>query len=379
MAVRYDPKRKSWYFVIDLPRGEDGRRRQMFRRGFTSEKQAAREEQLARQQFGQTDLAADGTVAAELIQWLGERELDVAATTLSNYRNAIMKYVVPYLGARQLYSLDKRAVNDLYRHLLKSGGRAGTPLSAETVRHVHRTLMKALKDLGVVIDGVRQPRRADRETHGRKGVWTARECQKFLIHAANDRLYAAWVLVVVCGMRRGELAGLKWPKVDLASGVIYVHWQRAVASGMVEGGVIEKEPKGKSKRPIAVGSSLIAVLREHQERQEKEIAQAGVAYRRGGYVFCKEDGAPYHPKYFTDRFRALCTEAGVPVIVLHDGRHTSATVGADHGVPQHAMQHRLGHAQSKITQEVYTHVLPDAERRAAEIMEQTILGPVDRR
>lgn len=167
-------ERKSWYFVIDLPRGEDGRRRQMFRRGFSSDDQAAREEQLARQQFGQTDLAADGTVAAELMQWLDERELDVAATTLSNYRNAIMKYVIPYLGARQLYALDKRAVNDPYRHLLRTGGRAGAPLSAETVRHVHRTLMKALRDLGIVIDGVRQPRRADRETHGRKGVWTAR-------------------------------------------------------------------------------------------------------------------------------------------------------------------------------------------------------------
>ncbi len=119
MAVRYDPKLKSWYFVIDLPRGEDGKRRQLFRRGFTSEKHAAREEQLARQQFGQTDLAADDTVAAELMQWLQEREIDVAATTLSNYRNAIMKYVIPFLGSRQLYALDKRAVNDLYRHIME--------------------------------------------------------------------------------------------------------------------------------------------------------------------------------------------------------------------------------------------------------------------
>jgi hypothetical protein len=76
-----------------------------------------------------------------------------------------------------------------------------------------------------------------------------KQCTKFLSAAANDRLYAAWVLVVV--MRRGELAGLKRPKLDLESGVIYVHWQRAVASGEVEGGVIEKEPKGKSKRTAA--------------------------------------------------------------------------------------------------------------------------------
>jgi integrase len=373
MAVRFDSKRKSWMFVIDLPPGPDGRRRQMFRRGFKTEALAAREEKLAKQQFGRTDLAADGTVAAELTQWLGERELDVAVTTLANYRNAITKYVIPLLGGRQLYTLDKRAIHDLYRHLIARGGRNNRPLSAETVRHVHRTLMKALKDLGISIDGVRQPRPTDREEKGRKGVWTAKQCNAFLVAAADDRLYVAWVLAVVCGMRRGELAGLKWPRVDLDSGVIHVHWQRAVASGEVEGGVIEKEPKGKSRRSVAIGPVLVALLREHLQRQQAEEALAGVVYRRGGYVFCREDGVPYHPKFFTDRFRDLCVMTGVPVIVLHDARHSSATVGADHGVPQHAMQRRLGHAQSRTLQEVYTHVLPDAERRAAEIMEEAIL------
>jgi hypothetical protein len=49
-----------------------------------------------------------GFVAAELTQWLGERELNLAATTLSNYRNAVQEYIVPFLGGRQLYTLDKR-------------------------------------------------------------------------------------------------------------------------------------------------------------------------------------------------------------------------------------------------------------------------------
>jgi integrase len=177
-------------------------------------------------------------------------------------------------------------------------------------------------------------------------------------------------------MRPGELAVLNWSKVDLDSGVVHVHWQRAVASGVVDGGVVEKEPKGKSRRSVAIGPTLVALLQDHRDRLRVEEDLAGVVYRRGGYVFCKEDGNPYHPKFFTDRFRDLCVTADVPVIVLHDARHSSATVGADHGVPQHAMQRRLGHAQSRTTQEVYTHVLPDAERRAAEIMEEAILRRV---
>ena len=124
--------------------------------------------------------------------------------------------------------------------------------------------MKALKDLGVSIEGVRQPRPTEREEKGRKGVWTAQQCGTFLAGAVEDRHYAAWALAVVCGMRRGELAGLKWSKVDLDAGVMHVHWQRAVASGEVEGGVVEKEPKGKSRRSIAIGPTLTTLLTERR-------------------------------------------------------------------------------------------------------------------
>ncbi|WP_243707501.1 Arm DNA-binding domain-containing protein [Micromonospora sp. KC606] len=88
-------KRKSCEFAIDLPRGRDGKRRQMRRRGFKTEKLAERE---ARTRFGNVDLAEDGTVAAELVEWLQEREPDVAVTTLADYRNAVMKYIIRTLS-----------------------------------------------------------------------------------------------------------------------------------------------------------------------------------------------------------------------------------------------------------------------------------------
>ncbi|MDG4788984.1 Arm DNA-binding domain-containing protein [Micromonospora sp. WMMD1102] len=78
MAVGRDPKGKTWYFVIDLPASPDGRRRQMRRRGFASERAAGARQQEALAQFGRVELAADGTVAAESERWLDERELDLS-------------------------------------------------------------------------------------------------------------------------------------------------------------------------------------------------------------------------------------------------------------------------------------------------------------
>jgi Phage integrase, N-terminal SAM-like domain len=133
-------------------------------------------ETSARQTYGRADLAADGSLAAELEVWLGERELDVAGTTLSNYRDIVTCYIVPHLGSRPVYALNSRAINDLYKTLIKRGGKNGRPLSRTTVRTVHWVLMKALADLRIAIDGVRKPRREDRETQRitvstRPGCW----------------------------------------------------------------------------------------------------------------------------------------------------------------------------------------------------------------
>jgi len=152
-----------------------------------------------------------------------------------------------------------------------------------------------------------------------------------------------------------------------------VDWQRTTATGQGDRGVVEKETKGTSARNIAIGPAVIEILRQHRERQDRERELAGAVYRNEDRVFCREDGTGYAPAFLTVRFAALCRAAGVPEIVLHDARHTSATVGADAGIPQHAMQDRLGHADSRITAEIYTHVLPAAQRRAAEIMERTML------
>jgi integrase len=344
------------------------KRRQHKRRGFPTKTAAETAETDARKAYGEASIGADGSVAAELDGWLSERELDIEETTLDNYRNLFRMYVVPHIGGRQLYSIDKRVVHDLYKTLLREGGAQKKPLSPTTVRTVHRVIMKAFRDLGINLDGVRQPRPADRENHGRKGVWSPRESKTFLKFHRESRRYAAWALAVVAGTRRGEIAGLRWHKVDLDRGIIHIHIQRTICGSKV----IEKSPKGKSRRSIAIGPAMVKVLRDHKIRQDQEKTEAGILYRDRDYVFPREDGEPYYPRYFTDQWEDACVAAGVPVIVLHDARHTSATAGADAGVPEHVMQKRLGHADARTTREVYTHVLPESERRAAELMDSAL-------
>ena len=74
--------KELWYFVIDLPPGDDGKRRQHKRRGFPSKTAAEKAETEAQKAYGEASIGADGSVAAELTGWLSEHELDIEETTL---------------------------------------------------------------------------------------------------------------------------------------------------------------------------------------------------------------------------------------------------------------------------------------------------------
>ena len=208
-----------WFYIVDLPPGPDGKRRQK-KRGYLTQDAALKGERELLAAFGSAELAA----------WLAERELDLEATSLANYRDVVRCYIAPHIGRYQLYGVDKQLINGLYKTLLRCGDRRGGPLSAWTVRIVHRVLMKALKDIGITVEGVRQPRPEARETMSRKCVGTPAQPKQFLTFHADHRMRAAWALAIVVGARRGEIAGLEWSRIDLDRGVLYLHWQRTTTS-----------------------------------------------------------------------------------------------------------------------------------------------------
>ena len=48
--------------------------------------------------------------------------------------------------------------------------------------------------------------------------WSPEQARQFLSYARGDRLEAIWALALLRGLRRGELAGLRWSDVDLDRG-----------------------------------------------------------------------------------------------------------------------------------------------------------------
>ena len=102
--------------------------------------------------------------------------------------------------------------------------------SPATVAHIRRVLRTILTQ--AVTDGLRTQNIAalvklPPVRRPRRRAWTSEEARRFLESARHDRdpLYAAYVLVLVLGLRKGELLGLGWDSVDLPAGQLAVDWQ----------------------------------------------------------------------------------------------------------------------------------------------------------
>jgi len=134
-----------------------------------------------------------------------------------------------------------------------------------------------------------------------------------------------------------------------------------------------KEPKGTSRRTVDLGPMLVDALRHHRERAEVEASDVGSEYWASGRVFTREDGTPYHPDRLRELFQAVAKRAGVPVIRLHDARHSCATLALDAGLHPKVVQQLLGHSSWSVTMDLYSHRVERLQRSATAQLEAHLL------
>jgi integrase len=188
----------------------------------------------------------------------------------------------------------------------------------------------------------------------------------------GDRLRAAWMLCLLRGLRRGEVAGLKWDAVDLDAGKIRITTTRVAVGGKQ---VVESLPKtAKGVRTIPLDEALVAAFKQHRAKQLIERLAWAEGWTDSGYVFTREGGLPFSPPSISQRFERLCVAGGVRRIRFHDLRHTCATLAQASGMPVERLSKMLGHADVKITLSIYTHSTEDDNAESAANYTDSLLG-----
>lgn len=311
-----------------------------------------------------------------LERWLPSKRTRVKPTTASAYEGIIRLHIAPYIGRISLQKLRPEDLDDLYVRLLADGKHTDNGgLSAKSVRNVHAALQSALSDAarrGIVTHNVADIAAPPSISRNRRAmtVWNAQYLRTFLDAVADHDLYALFWLAASTGMRRGELAGLRWSDVDLDAARLIV--QRQIVS--VEYQMIETDLKtAASRRTIDLDAGTVTVLRSHRRQQLERQMLTGNRHDEG-LVFATTDGTPTHPDLISKTFNRIVARLDVPRIRLHDLRHTHATLLLQGGVNPKVVTERLGHANVAFTMSVYQHVIPGMQAAAANMFGATVLG-----
>ncbi|MDT5351264.1 MAG: integrase, partial [Mycobacterium sp.] len=192
-------------------------------------------------------------------------------------------------------------------------------------------------------------------------TYTPDEIRLVLRTADKDRNGHLWYLAL-SGLRRAEVAGLKWLDIDFAAGTL------TIARGRVQAGagtVVENAPKTlSSSRTLPLDEGLIGVLKRASARYAEERLSLGAAHADSGYVAVNEAGEPYTPDTLTRMWHKLAKVAGVRPIRLHDARHSCGTALHLRGVPMAVIAKWLGHADAATTARIYAHSQDEALRDA---------------
>lgn len=389
---RKDQVNGTWWFVVDLAPGPDGRRRQAKRRGFRTKAEA---------QFALDELRGEsrkGTYVAPSRQTLGQFLVDdwlpvvkrrLAESTWESYERNVRNHIVPKIGYVQLSALDGTILNRFYADLLESGrlrGNQGPGLKPRTVRYIHTVIHAALKDavrarrLSLNPADQATPPSASAAKPPEMKVWTGPQLATFLRRLEGNRYRWPWLFLSTTGCRRGEALGVRWQDIDFDRGLVSIRQELIPLTkpgGVGREGRIVPRTKSEKPRVIELDKPTIAALRAWRVEHAKERLLVGDAYEDHDLVFCWPDGRPYHPEAFSKTFDRKLRQAAfadLPTIRLHDLRHTWATLALIAGVDVKIVSERLGHSSPMVTWQTYQHVIKGMQTDAAEKVAALIFG-----
>jgi integrase len=355
----------SWRFVVELPRRSNGKRRQKIVSGFETQETAQRAMRAFQSTLDNGDFIEPDalTVQEQVDLWLRGRR-NVEPTTVRGYTVAL-SHATAAFGDRNLQTISRADVEALVDGMT---GRE-KPLSARTVQFTLGLLKRVFRE--AVRDGIirRNPAEFVDPPRGRQQemqTWQPDEMRAFERKASEHRLAPAWRLTLA-GLRRSEVMGLRWSDLDLEAGTVTIAQARVMLNDRT---TYIKEPKtARGRRTLALDAAATRAFNDYRLRLLEESLAFGEDYDTShDLVVVDQAGRPLRPEYYGDEFKRLSKAAGVPVIRLHDARHTCASYLHAQGLPTAAISAWLGHASASFTLNRYVHAQADGMELARDLL-----------
>jgi len=397
--VRTRKRGKTWSYVFEAGRKEDGKRRVIEKGGYPS-KEAAYDAGTAAYtdwKHGNIGITSENITVKDFLEsWLQNvAKVNVKPTTWGGYEVVIRTRIAPYFVGKTIQELTPVLIDKWMRDLLAEGLAKNSLSVARSL--LHHALDYAVHPAGLIPNNpviyVKVPKSAPTEIIERHIISRERFQELLEKYSFGHPMHIPLLILYHTGVRIGEFAGLTWEAVDLERKTITIFQQLAYIKQ--EQALFFITPKNKSSvRRFVIDDVLAQKLKQMKEFQEANEKRQG-----GSYVYCYKTPAG---KFFQCSKGIMPEESAVrihPVSTWEDGRivkksyvthiltreglnahsfrHTHATLLIENGAPAKGVAGRLGHTNTMITQNLYTHNTEKLQEDTASIFQKTMQTKTD--
>lgn len=283
--------------------------------------------------------------------WISARSINLAPSTVSGYMTLHRLYIAgTRVGGLPVVDLDGSDMIELLRPLLDRGCTRQAQLLQVLVSAALRSAVKKRLLYWSPMDELDHVKHCSKVT-----PWLTIDQARLLLTSsaeAKDPYYVAWLLMMCCGLRRGEMLALRWSDIDEPRKQLVIRRQKID----IDGQTLITSPKSvHSVRDIPLADDLLSVLRL-QPRPHDDILHDVTR------------------KMFADALDRALARADLPRVTLHGLRHTMAATAAEDGVQVKILQSLMGHAHYQTTADIYAHVNQRPRIEAAKLITHSLIG-----
>lgn len=366
LNIYQNGKRKQKWIDTKLPEKGNKTRAEKFLR-----------DQIALYEQKEYLVTSDMQFGAYLRRWLEMTKKRIDVITYQSYGKLIDIHLCPYFEERhiKLQEVTPQVLQQYFDEKSTKGRKDGkgglSPCSLRKHRNIlHQAIKQAVKD-GFLFMNVCELVELPTVQQHIPRFYTKEQVEVLLEKIKEERLYPAILVAAVYGLRRSEICGLQWNSINFDEDTL------TIRHTVVKAQTLERKDTTKTKssyRTLPLLPEVKKVFLDIRERQVENRNLFQKSYYESPYILTWDDGKPLAPDYISHAFHKLLVKYNLPIICIHELRHTCASILLSYGATLKDVQEWLGHADITMTANVYGHLDMARKQQIANSMGSLLLG-----
>lgn len=355
MSVLKDNKRNTWYFRVYV-NDINGRINQKCRSGFKTKKEAQLEENKFLFNYKPNNKKQKFVdLYQEFIKY---KKQNIKHQSYITLKNRIDNHILPYFENYYIENINQKEYMNWKEYILK-----------KNYKHIYNSelhgAMVMILNYSIKFYGLEKNIASMVGNFSKKyddterTIWNYEEFNKFIACVDDNVYYALFRTLYFTGLRIGECLSLNWNDFEDS----YLHINKSISKMKENGENVISSPKTKkSNRIIKLDSNGIKLLNDLKEFYKKYVGFDDSWFIFGGLI-------PLSRTTIGRKKDEYCKKAQVKRIRIHDFRHSHATLLLSNGLPITAISERLGHSETSMTLNIYSHAVPEDEKKITDLIE----------